>query len=217
MPIQGQFCGGIHPCRRCPWAACYQMRPSWIRDWISCLPSHWDLLDHVIGYLLKTRHRSIHLRLCTLSLSLWSDAGWGGDLEPSQTGFMIKLGNAPILWGSKLQSVVALSTCATEYIALSNLTKHLVQTINQLGQLTGNFEKTIHRNNQAAVQVLIDNKFQKRMRYLDCAFFFVNDTIRKHDIKVVWVKTADMQADALTKWLLGPTLLQALPFLGING
>ncbi|MBW0533277.1 hypothetical protein O181_072992 [Austropuccinia psidii MF-1] len=130
---------------------------------------------------------------------------------------MIKLGNTPILWGSKRQSVVALSTCAVEYITLSDLTQYLVQAINQLGQLAHNFNKTIYCDKQAAVQVSIDNKSQKRMRYLDRAFFFVNDTIRKHDIKVVWVKMAYIQADALTKRLSGPTLLQALPFLGING
>ncbi|MBW0552823.1 hypothetical protein O181_092538 [Austropuccinia psidii MF-1] len=96
---------------------------------------------------------------------------WGGDLERSQTGFMIKLGNTPILWGSKRQSMVALSTCAAEYIALSDLTQHLVQVINQLGQLTGNFDKAIYCNNQAAVQVLIDNKSRKRMNYLDRTFF----------------------------------------------
>ncbi|MBW0499427.1 hypothetical protein O181_039142 [Austropuccinia psidii MF-1] len=106
-----------------------------------------------------------------LSLSLWSDAGWGGNLERSQTGFMIKLGDAPILWGSKRQSVVALSTCAAEYIALSNLTQHLVHAINQLSQLAGDFDKTIYCDNQAAVQVSIDNKSRKRMRYLDRAFF----------------------------------------------
>ncbi|MBW0501140.1 hypothetical protein O181_040855 [Austropuccinia psidii MF-1] len=133
--------------------------------------THWDLLDHVIGYLFKTRNRGINLRSGTLSLNLWSNAGWGGDLKRSQTGFMIKLGNSPILWGSKRQSMVALSTCAAEYIALSNLTQHLVQAINQLGQLAGNFNKTIYCNNQAAVQVLIDNKSQKHMHFLDRPFF----------------------------------------------
>ncbi|MBW0518946.1 hypothetical protein O181_058661 [Austropuccinia psidii MF-1] len=114
---------------------------------------------------------------------------------------MIKLGDAPILWGSKHQSVVALSTCAAEYIALSNSTQHLVQAIGQLSQLAGDFNKTIYCDNQAAVQVSIDNKSRKRMHYLDHAFFFVNDTIRKHGMKVIWVKTADMQADTLTKRL----------------
>ncbi|MBW0478741.1 hypothetical protein O181_018456 [Austropuccinia psidii MF-1] len=100
--------------------------------WHSMLPmvQHWGILDHVMGYLLKTRSHRLILRPNNISLNLWSNAGWGGDLERSQSGFMLKLGNAPILWTSKWQGVVALSTCAAEYIALSDSTQHFVQAIN---------------------------------------------------------------------------------------
>ncbi|MBW0547216.1 hypothetical protein O181_086931, partial [Austropuccinia psidii MF-1] len=150
-------------------------------------PAHWELLDHVVGYLRKNCNQGIRLFPGNISLNLWSDAGWGGDLKQA------------------------------EYIALSDSTQCLVQVINQLGQLVGDFNKAIFCNNQAAVQVLIDNKLRKRMRYLDQAFFFVNDTVRKHSIKITWVRTDNMLADALTKRLLGPTLLRALPFLGVSG
>ncbi|MBW0464642.1 hypothetical protein O181_004357 [Austropuccinia psidii MF-1] len=180
-------------------------------------PAHWDLLDHVVGYLRKSRDWGIRLCPSNISLNLCSNAGWGGDLERPQTGFVLKLGNTPILWGSKRQSVVELLTCAAEYIVLSDSTQHLVQAINQLEQLVGVFDKAIFCDNQAAVQVLIDNKLRKRMRYLDRAFSFVNDTVHKHVIKITWIKMDDMLADALTKRLSGPTLLQALPFLGVSG
>ncbi|MBW0524131.1 hypothetical protein O181_063846 [Austropuccinia psidii MF-1] len=179
--------------------------------------THWEMLDHVVGYLLKTRDRGLRLRPGGISLSLWSDAGWGGDLERSQTGFILKLSDAPILWASKRQSVVELSTCAAEYIALSDSTQHLVQAINQLTQLVHDFDKTIFCDNQAAVQVSVDNKSRKCMRYLDRAFFFVNNTIHKHDIAVKLVKTGEMQAVALTKRLSGTTLLKAASFLGLKG
>ncbi|MBW0475673.1 hypothetical protein O181_015388 [Austropuccinia psidii MF-1] len=139
---------------------------------------------------------------CSLNL-------WGGKLERSQSGFMLKLGDAPILWGSKHQTVVVLSTCAAKYIALSDLMQHLVQVINQLTQLAQDFKKMIFCDNQAAVQVLIDNLSCKRMQYLNRAFFFVNNVIRKHGVMVKWVTTQEMQADALTK-LLGQSLTQAL-------
>ncbi|MBW0515269.1 hypothetical protein O181_054984 [Austropuccinia psidii MF-1] len=57
---------------------------------------HWFLLDHVVGYLLKTRSHGICLLPTSLALSLWSDAGWGWDLKRSQSGFILKLGDAPI-------------------------------------------------------------------------------------------------------------------------
>ncbi|MBW0464761.1 hypothetical protein O181_004476 [Austropuccinia psidii MF-1] len=65
--------------------------------------THWTMLDHLVGYLLKTRGHGIVLcpRDCSLNL-------WGGKLERSQLGFMLKLGDAPILWGSKQQTMVAL-------------------------------------------------------------------------------------------------------------
>ncbi|MBW0535353.1 hypothetical protein O181_075068, partial [Austropuccinia psidii MF-1] len=62
---------------------------------------HWLLLDHIIGYLLKTRDCGIKICPKHLSLSLWSNAGQGGYLEHFQMGFIIKLGDALILWGSK--------------------------------------------------------------------------------------------------------------------
>ncbi|MBW0558438.1 hypothetical protein O181_098153 [Austropuccinia psidii MF-1] len=167
----------------------------------SMLPTaqHWGILDHVMGYLLKMRSHRLMLRPDNISLNLWSNAGWGGDLERSQSGFMLKLGDAPILWTSKRQEVVALSTCTEEYVSLSDSTQNFVQAINQLSQLAEDFNKEIFCDNQAAVQVLIDNHSRKQMQYLDRAFFFVNDTIRKHGIKITWVPMGEMQADALTK------------------
>ncbi|MBW0579641.1 hypothetical protein O181_119356 [Austropuccinia psidii MF-1] len=151
------------------------------------------------------------------AVTLPDAATWGGDLEYSQLGFMLKLGDALILWASKQQGVVALSMCAAEYVALSDSTQHFVQAINQLTQLTENSKKEIFCNNKAAVQASIDNHLRKWMRYLDCAFFFVNNTIRKHNIKVPWVPMGRMQANTLTKQLLGPALQQALAFLCVNG
>ncbi|MBW0527045.1 hypothetical protein O181_066760 [Austropuccinia psidii MF-1] len=95
-----------------------------------------------------------------------------------------------------------------EYIALSDSTQHLVQAINQLNQLVGDFDKTIFCNNQATIQVSLENKSHKQMRYLDLAFLFVNNTIRKYSIKVTWIKMDDMLANALAKRLSGPTLLR---------
>ncbi|MBW0524225.1 hypothetical protein O181_063940, partial [Austropuccinia psidii MF-1] len=69
----------------------------------------------------------------------------------------------------------------------------------------------------AAVQISIDNLSGKHMRYLDRAFFFVNNVLRKHNIKVNWILTAKMQADALTKRLSGSLLQRAIPFLCVDG
>ncbi|MBW0577683.1 hypothetical protein O181_117398 [Austropuccinia psidii MF-1] len=112
-------------------------------NYLAPTKAHWCILDHVVGYLRKTQHHQLIMPPGKLSLNLWSNTGWGGDLERSQTSFMLKLGDAPILWSSKQQGVVALSTCMAEYVALSGSTQHLFQEISQLGHLAQSFDKTI--------------------------------------------------------------------------
>ncbi|MBW0491292.1 hypothetical protein O181_031007 [Austropuccinia psidii MF-1] len=104
------------------------------RHSITPMVAYWELLDLVVGYLLKTCGHRVVLKPGEFSLNLW-----GGDLEQFQSGFMLKLRDAPILWGSKNESMVALSTCAMEYTTLFDSTQHLVQAINQLMQLNQEF------------------------------------------------------------------------------
>ena len=62
-----------------------------------------------------------------LSLELYADedfAGlWNAEKadEPtsvkSHTGYIIMIGGTPVIWTSKLQTEIALSTCEAEYIA----------------------------------------------------------------------------------------------------
>ncbi|MBW0488631.1 hypothetical protein O181_028346 [Austropuccinia psidii MF-1] len=54
--------------------------------------AHWDLLDHVVGYLQKTHDQGVHLCPRGASLNLWRNAGWGGDLERSSWGMHLCFG-----------------------------------------------------------------------------------------------------------------------------
>ena len=44
----------------------------------------------------------------------------------SRTGFLVTLGGNPLVWSSKLQSLVATHTMEAEYIALSDMMKHVI-------------------------------------------------------------------------------------------
>ncbi|MBW0516824.1 hypothetical protein O181_056539 [Austropuccinia psidii MF-1] len=132
---------------------------------------HWAHLDHLIFYLARTQDSVLMLCPKSLSLNLWRNAGWGGKLEFSQSCFLLKLGNTPMLWASRQQEVVSLSACAAEYVSISNLTQKPVQAINQLLQLVVQFKKYIFCENQVVLQISIYNLSQKWMQCLDCAFF----------------------------------------------
>ena len=44
----------------------------------------------------------------------------------SRTGYVITLGGCPVVWTSKLQELIALSTLEAEYIALSTSMRELI-------------------------------------------------------------------------------------------
>ena len=63
-----------------------------------------------------------------LRLIGYFDAGWGGDVDQckSTSGYAFLLNDSTILWSSKKQSCVALSTVEAEYVACSAATQDAV-------------------------------------------------------------------------------------------
>lgn len=70
----------------------------------------------------------------------FSDADFAGDSQTrrSMSAYIIKLGNAPVIWGSKKQRIVALSTTETEFVAACEATKEIIwvqKLISELNKL----------------------------------------------------------------------------------
>ena len=58
----------------------------------------------------------------------------------SRPGYIIKYKNCPIIWASKLQSKISLSTTEAEYIDLSQAMREIIPMMGHLEQL----EKTLN-------------------------------------------------------------------------
>jgi hypothetical protein len=156
-----------------------------------------------MGYLKRTKDMSLYFSNGGSALQLWSNANWGGEHERSTSGYIIKHNGNPITWGAKRQTVVALSTCAAEYIALSDGTQQLAQ----LNNLLVNMHHIVFCDNEAAILIAGDNASKKKTRYLSRAFYFINDFIRQYEIKIQWTSTQNQLADIFTK-RLGPNLIE---------
>ncbi len=92
--------------------------------------SHEEAVKHICRYLKGTRDKGLVFRIDgDLTLDCYVDADFAGlwkvehETDPvcvkSRTGFVIMLGGCPLLWVSRLQTEIALSTTEAEYIALS--------------------------------------------------------------------------------------------------
>jgi hypothetical protein len=98
---------------------------------------HGEALKRIVRYLKKTKHAGMVIRPSDSNvINAYSDADYAGlygieDPEDptscrSRTGFLVTLGDNPLVWSSKLQSLVAAHTMEAEYIALSEMMKQVI-------------------------------------------------------------------------------------------
>jgi hypothetical protein len=99
--------------------------------------THQATVKHLCRYILGTRDKGLVLRPNNHHcLTAYVDANFAGlwhkdyahlrETALSCTGFILCYANCPIIWTSKLQSEVALSTCEAEYIALSMCARSII-------------------------------------------------------------------------------------------
>ena len=84
--------------------------------------THWTAVKHLLRYIAGTREFGLlFTRSDSSDCTGFSDADWAGDQDDrkSTSGYLFRVGNATVSWGSKKQSCVALSTTEAEYMSLS--------------------------------------------------------------------------------------------------
>ena len=87
--------------------------------------------------------------------------GYEDDQDPvcvkSRTGYVLTLGNCPILWVSRLQSEIALSTLEAEYMALSMLMRELLPMRELLQEVGEQIDMDFAKPSQMHSTVFEDN------------------------------------------------------------
>jgi hypothetical protein len=87
------------------------------------LKPHLLAAKRILRYINGTIHYGVLFPYSSdsskLELNGFSDADWCGDKvdRRSTSGYVFEFQNAPVSWCSKKQSVIALSSCETEYVA----------------------------------------------------------------------------------------------------
>lgn len=86
---------------------------------------HWEAIIRIFQYLQGTKNLSLCYYRSTVSPSLniegFSDANWDGlpaDKGFSTTGYVLEVSKGIVMWTSKRQSTIALSTTESESTAL---------------------------------------------------------------------------------------------------
>ncbi|OWY90505.1 polyprotein [Phytophthora megakarya] len=83
---------------------------------------HWRAAIRVLRYLKTTREFGIVYDRGSggIKAEAYTDADWGSNIDDrrSVSGVLVMIGNAPVVFKSKFQRTVALSSAEAEYMAL---------------------------------------------------------------------------------------------------
>ena len=84
---------------------------------------HWNAAIPILRYLKSTKSKGICYEAVSgnLQLSAYTDADWASNKcnRRSVSGVLVMINGAPVIFKSKMQQSVALSTAEAEYMALS--------------------------------------------------------------------------------------------------
>ena len=177
----------------------------------------------VLRYLRGTSGYDLRYIAGSRDLNAFVDSDYAGDTmdRKSLTGFVVKIGQSVVTWSCKKQSAVAQSTCEAEYYALSMASKEIVwiaRVLKESGIKCELDPVPIQSDNQAAIGWAVTDKFpSSRAKHIDVRVHFVRDLVQKKFLDVVYVDTAENDADIFTK-PLGPGSFDAVVSrLGVGG
>jgi len=118
---------------------------------------HIIAIKRVLRYLKGTRHLGIIYSYNNdLNIIGYCDADYAGDIASakSTSGYIFYIANAPFMWKSKLQSIIAQSSTESEYIAINLAAKEAVFIINlmtELGFYKEGYKLPIYIDNSGAL------------------------------------------------------------------
>ena len=183
--------------------------------------SHEQALKRICRYLHGTKSKGLLLRpKLQEGFKCYVDADWAGNWAKDQpnnpagalsrTGYLITYANCPIVWGSKMQTLVALSTTEAEIIALSTALREVIFLQNLLEELREHhfpipFTKPqikcrTFEDNAACIEVAnSEPKIRPRTKHLAVRLFHFRDHVERDRISIEHVSSRDQLADIFTK------------------
>ena len=184
--------------------------------------SHEQAVKRIIRYLLHVKRSSkqgITFKPdASHSIDTFVDAsfagewnrGWSEDPSSvfSRTGYVIMFSKCPIIWGSKLQSEITLSTTESEYVAFSQALRDVIPLIGLLRELRSVFpfderapvvHCTVHEDNKGCIDLVETPRIRPRTKHIALKYHHFRSYVKDGTISVKYVETSEQIADIFTK------------------
>jgi hypothetical protein len=143
-------------------------------------------------------------------LVAYSDADCAGNRDDRRSvgGMVPTLCGAPVVWRSKFQMIVALSSTEADYMALSDCVQECVWLRRLLKDMgSEQVDPTvIYEDNQGAMALAKNVGYQVRTKHIDIRYHFIREKVASGGIELVYMESKNQLADYLTKGLSTKTL-----------
>jgi Reverse transcriptase (RNA-dependent DNA polymerase) len=171
--------------------------------------AHWQAAKSILRYLSGTTGLGLLYGTTSGPPIGYSDSDFAGerDARKSTSGSVFLYGGAAVAWSSKLQTVVATSTCEAELIAFAAAVKEALHVSKILNDVCKKWiTLDLFGDNQAAITLIRNPAVgaHNRTKHIDVAFHFARYRVMAQDVSVWYIRTDEMTADILTKQLAGP-------------
>jgi len=193
---------------------------------------HFAFLKRILRYIAGTTNYGMHYArhgpLNPSCISAAVDADWGGDQDTrrSTTGYMIAINGSPIFWKSRRQTVIALSSAESEYVALSSCAKD-VSWIRKLfweichqtpwSEHTTFAPTRIDIDSTAARSLATNAQVSAHNKHISLNMHHVRELLQNGVVELRHVASRLQPADLLTKVMTSTTLTDMLRLCFLNG
>lgn len=159
----------------------------------------------VLRYLAGSKEQGILLASSSAAqLQAYCDSDWAGchNSRRSTLGFCIMLGQLPIAWKAKKQSVVARSTVEAEFRSLAMTVCEVIwiKKLKELG-IKDLGATTFFCDNQATLAIAANPVHHEKTKNVEIDCHFVGDKVVEGHISPTYVPTSSQIADVFTRIL----------------
>jgi len=188
------------------------------------MKSHAQAVRRIGRYLLGTADKGYFIRPdLNRSFDCYVDASFSGEwsnhlkdqavIDPntarSRTGYFITFASVPLLWASKLQSEIALSSTEAELIALLAATRENIFLLRLIDDAKANghdlnlsnasLHCKIFEDNQSTIAIAQEPRIRPRTKQTNVRYWHFVQFLKAKIMTIEWIKTDEQVADILTK------------------
>ena len=183
---------------------------------------HGEAVKRIGRYLLAHPNKGIILRPNQSTFDCWVDASHAGEWRKgsedsaydamtakSRTGYLLQYAGCPIVWASKLQTEIALSSTEAEYIALSTAMREVIPLLRLMAEAKeygvpidvhqSHIHCKVFEDNSGALEMAKAPRFRPRTKHINIKYHHFLEHVTSGLLHLHAVTSDQQIADIFTK------------------